>query len=350
MWLTHPELPRIVQQAWYPSQSGSAIFRVAQKLEFTATTLRRWNRDVFGHVPANSVGELAYEQVQGTIQGIRPQRSMEGMPHLFFADDSLLLLEATAPKLNALRRVMGNYEAVSGQQINFEKSSILFSRNTLTSIQDHFFGLPICWKYRGRQAARSILARIRQRMQGQMTKFLSPAGNETLTKPTLSSTPVNTLSCMTVSKEMRISGMAIDPTNERPVVAGISLAHKLAWKDHPSGAYTTKVGYTTLIGYRDDIQGGSVQAISIWTNIFGAVVIITDHGQIVGIAVASMPRGSPLRAEGLACRTGLLLTTRLGYSIEALHTDSSILHSVLIGSKKAPMDLFGIESNCTSIC
>jgi hypothetical protein len=47
-----------------------------------------------------------------------------------FADDSLLLLKANEENAAHLRHVLQIYETCSGQKINKEKSSIVFSKNT----------------------------------------------------------------------------------------------------------------------------------------------------------------------------------------------------------------------------
>ena len=43
---------------------------------------------------------------------------------------TLLLLEASAATASAINNILQRYEACSGQMINREKSSILFSKNT----------------------------------------------------------------------------------------------------------------------------------------------------------------------------------------------------------------------------
>jgi hypothetical protein len=49
--------------------------------------------------------------------------------HLLFADDSLLLVEATAEGVEKINSILQIYAEGSGQVINREKSSVMFSAN-----------------------------------------------------------------------------------------------------------------------------------------------------------------------------------------------------------------------------
>jgi hypothetical protein len=65
---------------------------------------------------------------RGLLSGMAP--SAPSVNHLLFADDSLLLLKATTESANTVNAILQAYEAASGQVINRDKSSILFSKNT----------------------------------------------------------------------------------------------------------------------------------------------------------------------------------------------------------------------------
>ncbi|OMO78934.1 Endonuclease/exonuclease/phosphatase [Corchorus olitorius] len=50
MWTTHPQCRQIIQKAWESHVHGSAAFKLARKLTFTKSSLRDWNKNVFGNV------------------------------------------------------------------------------------------------------------------------------------------------------------------------------------------------------------------------------------------------------------------------------------------------------------
>ena len=63
------------------------------------------------------------------ISGMRICRQGPSLTHLFFADDSLIFCKANEQQAIELMRVLQVYAAASGQLINLDKSSILFSKN-----------------------------------------------------------------------------------------------------------------------------------------------------------------------------------------------------------------------------
>lgn len=66
----------------------------------------------------------------GLIHGCTVARGAPNISHLFFADDCYLFLRATEVEADNLKRILVRYEAISGQQINFGKSTVVFSPNT----------------------------------------------------------------------------------------------------------------------------------------------------------------------------------------------------------------------------
>ena len=71
------------------------------------------------------------------IIGIRIYREAPIVNHLFFAYDSLILMKAEVGGAQELMRILERYEGASGQIINKDKSSIMFSPNTSEIIRHH---------------------------------------------------------------------------------------------------------------------------------------------------------------------------------------------------------------------
>lgn len=67
---------------------------------------------------------------RGRITGVKICQAAPSVSHLFFADDSMILLKAKQEEAMALREVLDLYENSSGQCINLEKSALMFSQNT----------------------------------------------------------------------------------------------------------------------------------------------------------------------------------------------------------------------------
>jgi len=126
------------------------------------------------------------------------------LSHLFFADDSLLFCKANSVEWRRLLRILGIYEAGSGQKLNLNKTSIFFSRNTSverrqeilqqsglqeTQRLDTYLGLPSFVGKSRKQAFCNILGRVSKKLGNWKVKFLSQAGKEVLLKAVVQAIP-----------------------------------------------------------------------------------------------------------------------------------------------------------------
>jgi ribosome-associated protein YbcJ (S4-like RNA binding protein) len=64
------------------------------------------------------------------ITGVLTSPRGPRLSHQFFADDSLLFCKANAVEWRILLKILGIYEMGSGQKLNLNKISVIFSRNT----------------------------------------------------------------------------------------------------------------------------------------------------------------------------------------------------------------------------
>jgi hypothetical protein len=160
---------------------------------------------------------LQNEEVSGHLKGVPTSYKGMRINHLFFADDSVLFCKATEQEWNYLRRVLGVYEAASGQRLNDDKTSIFFSRNTnqetrtrileVVGVQDSqrfdtYLGLPaLVGKSRMREF-QNLRERVEKRLSDWKTKFLTQAGKEVLLKAVVQAIPTYSMSIFLLPKEL----------------------------------------------------------------------------------------------------------------------------------------------------
>ncbi|XP_042962379.1 uncharacterized protein LOC122296642 [Carya illinoinensis] len=124
--------------------------------------------------------------------------------HLFFADDSILFYQATPKELACVLKVLEVYGKASGQVLNKEKSSILFSKNTQTACRtqilqqagvkatsnlEKYLGLPAVVGRQKVATFHTLIDRTWARMVNWKNKFLSNEGKEVLLKSVLQAIP-----------------------------------------------------------------------------------------------------------------------------------------------------------------
>lgn len=84
---------------------------------------------------------LRDEVGMGKIKGISVCRGAPQISHLLFADDCIIFCRATMDEANRVSKVLKDYEDVSGQKLNKEKTSLFFSKNTKRENKDEIKNL-----------------------------------------------------------------------------------------------------------------------------------------------------------------------------------------------------------------
>ena len=127
------------------------------------------------------------------------------LSHLFFADDIFLFTHAKAQDCTNLSRIFQQFCASFGQLVSVPKSHLWFSPNTsrhrreqVASIlgiptTDHIgthLGTSIFTSRRTTSSYQYLVDKIRMKIEGWQTKYLSMAGRATLIKSTVSSIPI----------------------------------------------------------------------------------------------------------------------------------------------------------------
>ena len=148
--------------------------------------------------------------VEGRLKGVSVSRGRPQITHLFFTNDSLLFCQATRANCEAISGILQLYEGVSGQQLNRNKTSIFFTRNTPVEMRCHiqntfqvpeiknhetYLGLPSFVGRSKNAAFGDLKGRVWRRMNGWKEKFLSNGGREVLIKAVAQSIPTYMLSC-----------------------------------------------------------------------------------------------------------------------------------------------------------
>jgi len=158
---------------------------------------------------------LQHAESVGNIEGIKVCPGAPVVNHLFFADDSLILMKAREADALFLKQMLRTYELASGQVINKDKSSVLFSPNTsnytrqqmraILSINqeaksEKYLGLPVTVGRSRKKTFEYIKQRIWVRIQGWQEKLLSKAGKEILVKAVAQAIPTYAMSCFDLTK------------------------------------------------------------------------------------------------------------------------------------------------------
>lgn len=109
----------------------------------------------------------------------------------------ITLFSANSVEWRRVLRILGIYEAGSGQKVNLMKTSIFFSKNTRqdgraeilslfglmkTSRFETYLGLPALIGKSKIRAFNSIMEKVGQKLTNWKVKFLSQAGKEVLLK------------------------------------------------------------------------------------------------------------------------------------------------------------------------
>lgn len=150
---------------------------------------------------------------QKKIQGICIARGSPRITHLFFADDSLIFFKANRDNCSNIKKGLQDYEIASGQQVNFDKSTIAFSKCTprdnilfiktclnLSVCQGHdlyldlpTFSLRTKWIQFG-----YLRDRVAKKLDNWKARFFSDGGLEILIKAVIQAIPTYAMSCFRI--------------------------------------------------------------------------------------------------------------------------------------------------------
>ncbi|KAA3475779.1 reverse transcriptase [Gossypium australe] len=137
--------------------------------------------------------------------------------HLIFADDCILFGDASKEGAHTVRNILNEYELVSGQKANYDKSLIYFGasfdhsvRAQITNILgvriavnlEKYLGLPMMVGRRKRWAFANFVDRFRKRVESWNFRFLSMGGEEVFIKTVLQAIPIYVMQCFELPKTL----------------------------------------------------------------------------------------------------------------------------------------------------
>nr|XP_016512912.1 PREDICTED: uncharacterized protein LOC107829953 [Nicotiana tabacum] len=133
------------------------------------------------------------------------------LSHLAYADDTINFASAHPPSLSKIMAVLGNYEKISGQMINKDKSSYYMHSKVANGLFQAvgaitgfargkfpftYLGCPIFYTRRRKDYYEDLIKKVKAKLHSWKVKLLSFGGKATLISSVLQSMPVHMLSIL----------------------------------------------------------------------------------------------------------------------------------------------------------
>ncbi|KAL0408244.1 UNVERIFIED_CONTAM: putative ribonuclease H protein [Sesamum radiatum] len=160
----------------------------------------------------------------GEIKGVFVCRRASSISHLLFADDTQIYCQATHSSIISVKNILESYARATGQMINYNKSSMVMSKNssntlkeTLSTLlglqrkdQQEHLGLPSVVGRSKKGVFSYIRDRVWQRIRGWSEKNLSQTGKATMIQSVLQATPTFAMSVFNLPDSLitEIQGMS----------------------------------------------------------------------------------------------------------------------------------------------
>ena len=149
------------------------------------------------------------------LTGLKVARACPAVSHLLFADDSLFFCKAKKEECQTILRILKEYETVSGQQINFQKSSIQFGHKIEESCRQElrdilgiqniggmgsYLGLPESLGGSKVQVFGFVQETLNNRVNGWTFRFFTKGRKEVIIKSVVTALPNHVMSVYRLPK------------------------------------------------------------------------------------------------------------------------------------------------------
>ncbi|KAL0413621.1 UNVERIFIED_CONTAM: putative mitochondrial protein [Sesamum radiatum] len=153
---------------------------------------------------------LQGSEEKGHLKGVAICRRGLRISHLLFADDTLICCQGTETEATCIQQILDVYGRASGQEVNLQKSTVVFSKNVSTETRDSlanklgirwedrhakYLGLPAVVGKSRKEVFSNIRDKIWHKIQGWNERFLSQAGKEILIKAVVQAIPAYAMGC-----------------------------------------------------------------------------------------------------------------------------------------------------------
>ncbi|KAK1291395.1 hypothetical protein QJS10_CPB17g01214 [Acorus calamus] len=160
-----------------------------------------------------------YEQRMGGLLGYQPDTRLsrdpnaEGLSHILYADDLVVMSTATPTQSQAVRRVLQDVHHMMGLTVSWPKSTVRFSpkvhprwRRWMSRILRlkvaaggwKYLGVPVLGERSRRARYSFVVDRVKQHIQGWKSQQLTMAGRLLLIKSVLNALPIHLLHATTL--------------------------------------------------------------------------------------------------------------------------------------------------------
>ena len=152
---------------------------------------------------------------KNNIRGFAVAKDGPRIFHIFFANDSLICCKVQRRDCLELLRILTVYKLASGQEVNLDKSGLMFNKNTIAVDKlmvnevlginrsmgnDSYLGLLLMFVRSKTKQLRSIKEKLWSRVQNWNDRLLSQAGRVVMIQSVRQTIPLYAISCFKLFK------------------------------------------------------------------------------------------------------------------------------------------------------